>query len=106
MSPMRHLLVLTALSVALGCSPDAQQPTPAPGAKEPAARIGDRTITIAELDEAWLKSDPAQHAQATQALYDGRRAALDALVANMLIEQAAKAKGVTTAKFTEDEIAR
>ena len=104
--PMRHVLILVVLLAALGCSTDAQQATPAPGAKDPAARIGDRTITIAELDEAWLRSDPAQHAQATQALYDGRRAALDAFVADMLIEQAAKAKGVAAAKYVEDEMSR
>ena len=106
MTSMRNLLVLAALVAALGCSTDAQQTTATPGAKDPAARIGERTLTIAELDEAWLKSDPAQHAQATQALYDGRRAALDALVADMLIEQAAKAKGLTVAKYLEDEVSR
>lgn len=103
---MRNLLILAAILAALGCSTDAQQATAIPGAKDAAARIGDRTITIAELDAAWLKSDPGQHAQATQALYDGRRAALDALVADMLIEQAAKAKGVTGAKFVEDEMSK
>jgi protein-disulfide isomerase len=106
MDVMRNLLILAVLTAALGCSTDAQQATPAPGAKDPAARIGDRTITIAELDDAWLKADPAQHAQATQALYDGRRAALDAYVAQMLIDDAAKAKGLTSQKFAEDEIAR
>ncbi|MEQ1758355.1 MAG: thioredoxin domain-containing protein [Vicinamibacterales bacterium] len=103
---MRHLLIPVVLVAALGCSTDAQQPTPAPGAKDPAARVGDRTITIAELDEAWLKNDPAQHAQATQALYDGRRAALDAFIADMLIEQAAKAKGVTAAAFVQEELSK
>jgi protein-disulfide isomerase len=103
---MRNVLIVAVMVAALGCSTDAQQATPSPGAREPAARIGDRTITIAELDDAWLKSDPAQHAQATQALYDGRRAALDTFVANMLIDQAAKAKGVTPAKYLDDEIAR
>lgn len=102
---MRITLVLVVVLAAMGCSTEAQQVTPAAGAQDPAARIGDRTITIAELDAAWLKSDPAQHAQATQALYDGRRAALDAFVADMLIEQAARAKGVTPAKYTEDELA-
>ncbi len=103
---MRNLLILAALLAALGCSTDAQQATSTPGSADPAARIGDRTISVAELDAAWLKTDPAQHAQATQALYDGRRAALDAFVANLLIEQAAKAKGIEPAKYVEEEIAR
>jgi protein-disulfide isomerase len=102
---MRSVLLVVVLSLA-ACSTGAQQQSAVPAAGEPAARVGDRTITIAELDQAWLRSDPAQHAQATQALYDGRRSALEALVAEMLIEEAARAKGVTPARFTEDEIAR
>jgi protein-disulfide isomerase len=101
---MRNLLILTTLVAILGCSTDAQQPAAAPGAADPAARIGERTITIAELDAAWLKSDPAQHAQATQALYDGRRAALDAFVADMLVEQAARAKGQSPADYMQEEL--
>ena len=103
---MRNLLILPVLVAALGCSTGAQQASSSPAASDPAARIGERTITIAELDQAWIKTDPAQHAQATQALYDGRRAALDAFVAEMLIDAAAKAKGVTAAKYAEDEVAR
>ena len=102
---MRDLLIrataMTILGVAaLSCSTGAQSAT------DPAARIGDRTITIGDLDAAWLKSDPAQHAQANQALYDGRRAALDALVASMLIDQAAKEVGLTSDVYIEGELAR
>jgi protein-disulfide isomerase len=39
-------------------------------------------------------------------MYDGRKDALDALVAEMLIEQAAKAKGVTPEQFSQTEVAR
>ena len=94
-----------ALAALLACSTDAQQP-PAAGAQDPAARVGERTITTRELDERWRADDPTQHAQATQATFDGRRAALDAMVAEMLIEQAAKAKAVTPAQYTEAEVVR
>jgi hypothetical protein len=68
--------------------------------------VGDRVITTKELDEAWKQSEPAEHHRATQTVYDGRKAALDRLIANMLIEQAAKATGVAADKFAEDETAK
>ena len=73
---------------------------------EAAARVGDRVITFKEVDEAWRKSDPAEHTRATQMLYDGRRSTLDRLIAEMLIEQAAKAKGVSAEQYMKDETAR
>ena len=106
MNAMRNGLMALTVCVALGCSTDAQQNQTVLGGKDPAARVGDRTITMAELDEHWLKADPANHAQAMQSLYDGRRAALDAFVADMLVEQAAKAKGLTPAKYVEEELSR
>jgi protein-disulfide isomerase len=113
MTGMRNTLTFLTLLVLLACSRgEAQQaasapPPPAPqGAQDVAARIGDREVTVAELDERWRASDPAQHAQATQALYDGRRAALDDLIASLLIDEAAKEAGSTPAQYVDGEIAR
>ena len=47
----------------------------------------------------------AHKAQADQAMYDGRKAALDRLIASTLIEKAAAATGVSTDKYLADEIA-
>lgn len=97
-----------ALALAAPALVCAQQPA-APAASAPgdvAARVGDRVITIAELDEAWRQNDAAAHAQAAQAMYDGRKQALDRLVADLLIEHAAKAKGVSAEQFAKEEIAR
>ena len=71
---MTRTLALAAAATFLACSSaPAQQPSSqAPG--DVAARIGDRSITIRELDERWAKDDPAQNAEATQTIYDGRRA--------------------------------
>lgn len=97
------------MAVALPSLVCAQQPAPpekplaAPN--DVAARMGDRVITVAEVDEAWRQADSAAHAQAAQALYDGRKQALDRLVADLLIEQAAKARGKTAAEFTKEEVA-
>jgi protein-disulfide isomerase len=103
---MRNLLTLAAVVTLLACSTGAQQPAAGQAGGDAAARVGDKTITVKELDDRWRQNDPAGSAQATQALYDGRRAALDDLIATMLIEEAAKAKGQTAAQFTDAEIAK
>ncbi len=101
--PMRKVLTGAALVALLACSTEAQQPA---SGQDVAARIGDRAITVKELDEHWRQNDPAGSAQAIQAFYDGRRAALDDIIATTVIEQAAKAKGMTAAAFTDAELAR
>jgi len=92
--------------LALACSAPAQQAPAVQSGSDVAAQVGDRTISVKELDDRWRQAQPSEHAQAIQQLYDGRKRALDAMVADMLIEQAAKAKGVNAAQFTDAEVAR
>ena len=106
MMMLMRLLATCTMLLALACSAPAQQTTPGPSGSDVAARVGDRTITVQEVDDRWRQSQPAEHAQAVQQIYDGRKGTLDAIVADMLIEQAANAKGVEPAQFTEAEIAR
>ena len=47
-----------------------------------------------------------QHAEATQKLYDGRRAALEAIIADMLLAEAAKKKGMSADAYVEAEIGK
>jgi protein-disulfide isomerase len=102
MNFMKKALFLTVAATLLACSSAPAQQT----ASEPAARFGDRTITVKELDDKWKAEDPSAHAEATQKLYEGRRNALDALVADSLIAEAAKGKGMSPDAFVEAEIAR
>src|SRR5258705_8422612 len=99
-SRMRTVFIAAGLLISLACSSQAQQPADA------AARVGDRTITVGELDERWKTEDPGAKATAEQALYDGRKAALDAVIADMLIAQAAKAKGVTPEAYVQAEVGK
>ena len=95
--------------LALACSTPAQQQATAPAVpngSDVAARVGTRAITVKELDDRWRADSPTEQAQAVQQLYDGRKQALDAIVADMLIEQAAKAKGQTLAQYRDAEVAR
>jgi hypothetical protein len=76
------------------------------GGNDVAARVGDRVITMKEVDDAWRKADPVEHTRATQLLYEGRRETLDRIVADLLIEQAAKARGVSAEQYAKEEAAK
>jgi hypothetical protein len=99
---MAATLALPAVVCAQQGSGQAAAPLPA----EAAARVGDRVITMKEVDDAWRQADPVEHTRATQQLYEGRKQTLDRMIADMLIEQAAKAKGIPAAQFAKDETAR
>ena len=99
---MKKALFLAAIASLLACSPAPAQQAGA----EVAARVGDRAITVKEIDDRWRAEDPAAHAEATQKLYDGRRSALDAIVAEMLVAEAAKGKGMSPDAYVESEISR
>jgi len=86
MKHMAKVLALTAVITILACS---SSPAQQGSGNEVAARVGDRTITVKELEDRWTKSDPAEHSEAIRKLYEGRRNALDEIVADMLITQAA-----------------
>jgi protein-disulfide isomerase len=95
-----------AILLLLACSAPAQQAQQPTQGTDVAARVGDRAITLQELDDRWRSASPSEHAEAVQRIYDGRKDALDAIIADMLIEQAAKGKGLSPTQYTEAEIAR
>src|SRR6476469_8242967 len=103
MKHMAKVLALTAVITILACS---SSPAQQGSGNEVAARVGDRTITVKELEDRWTANDPAEHAEAVRKLYDGRRSALDEIVADMLIAQAAKAKQMSPEAFTDAEVAK
>jgi protein-disulfide isomerase len=92
------LLGLALLGLALPAV--AQQPG------DVAAKMGDRTFTVKELDDAWKAADAKSKADADQAIYDGRKDALDRLVAEMLVAQAAKTRGVDADAYMKAEVAK
>src|SRR6185503_9208759 len=97
---MRNLFFLTAVVSLFACSAAPAQQNDA------AARIGNRTVTNKELDDRWRADDPAGQAELTQKLYDGRRAALDAIIADMLLAEAAKKKGITAEAYELEEVGK
>ena len=98
---MTRALFLTAAVSLFACSP---APAQQAAGGDPAARVGDRVITAREIDDRWKALDPSGHAEAAQKQYDGKRSALDAIVAETLIAQAAKAKNMTADAYEQAEL--
>jgi protein-disulfide isomerase len=102
---MKRALFLTAAVSLFACSSaPAQQAAAQQAPGDTAARVGDRVITVKEVDDRWKTLDPAGHAEAAQKAYDGKRSAVDAIVAEMLIAQAAKAKNMSTEAYEQAEM--
>jgi protein-disulfide isomerase len=101
----RRMLKVVAIAATLSvvaCSSSAQQSAEG----EVVAKVGDRAITLKEIEDRWRKDDAAEHAEATQKLYEGRRSALDKIVADILIADAAKGSGMSVDGFEEAEISK
>lgn len=64
------------------------------------ATVGDRAITMAELDQELLTSNR----EVFQALYDARRDALSTLVAETLLDAEAERQGVTRDELLSEEV--
>jgi len=104
---LKYAAMAAALALpAVVCAQQGSGQSGAPLPADAAARVGDRVITMKEVDDAWRQADPVEHTRATQQLYDGRKQTLDRMIADMLIEQAAKAKGVPADQLVKNETAR
>jgi protein-disulfide isomerase len=70
------------------------------------AEIGNRKITLKEVDERWQAQDPGERARVVQTLYQHRRNVLEQIVGDMLIEEAAKKANVSVDDYIEKEAAK
>ena len=95
------LILLTSAGAAA-----AQQPANTAQQSTGVAQVGDRVITLQDVENAWKELEPAEHAKAMQSLYDDRRRVLDRLIAGMLIEKAAAEQKVTVAQYMSAEVAK
>ena len=64
------------------------------------ARIGEREITLAQVDERARRSNMSAY----QAFYDARRSAIEEMIDEALLEQEARSRGVTTDELVSQEI--
>lgn len=89
----------------------AQPPAPAPAAgtgdqTQVVASVGDKTFTLSDVETRWQADDPAERARVTQLLYQHRRLAIDQLVGDFLLGEAAKKAGTTKEKYVEAELTK
>ena len=103
---MKKLALAALIAVLTSCSSTSAQQAKRLTPSDVVATVGSAPITLAEVDDKAL-DQPASNfgsAKLSQALYEARRAALDELVANRLMDDAAKAQGVDRAALIEKEI--
>ena len=67
---------------------------PAPKPDQVVAEVTGK-VTLKEVDDKWEEFDAAERAKVTQTLYQNRRNMLDQLIGDILIEEAAKAAGMS-----------
>lgn len=99
------LVILTACS-----STNAEQsaaPTKQPSQSEVVATVGNTPITLEEVDVRALQEPVSSfgNAKLVQALYMSRRASIEELVANRLLDDEARKRGISRAVLVEQEIA-
>ncbi len=73
---------------------------------EVVATVGDKKITLKEVEAKWQANDPAERARVTQLLYQHRRQSIDEIIGDVVIEAAAAKAGVAKEKFVSDELAK
>jgi protein-disulfide isomerase len=104
----RPALTAAVLLVAAACSTNAQQskPTRQPAPSDVVAKVGDTPITLEEVDVRALQEPVTSFGSAklVQALYMSRRASIEEIAANRLVDAEAKARGIDRQTLIEREI--
>src|SRR5262245_46573120 len=102
---MKHLLISTVL-LGAACSSTSAQPSKTQAPADVVAMVGSTSITLAEVDERALQQPATNFGSLKlgQALYEARRMAVEELVANKLMDQEAKSRGIERSALVEKEI--
>jgi len=101
---IRSLVVLLCVTA---CSSTSAQPAKPLSPNEVVAKVGATSITLAEVDDKALQQPTSVfgNMKLSQAIYEARRATIDDLVANALLDQEARARGIDRSALIEQEIA-
>jgi protein-disulfide isomerase len=96
-------IVLAAACLAAPACGQAPASAQTSDAGDVAARLGDRTVTVGDLDKKWLEIDEASYMRSIQERFDIRNRVLDLMIGDYLIEQQAKARGMTSDQLLAEE---
>jgi protein-disulfide isomerase len=77
---------------------------PSRAGAEPAVQVGDRTITMADVDREWQRTDPSGYIALIRQMYEIRRRIADGMVAEELLAREAASRGMTTEALLKEEI--
>jgi protein-disulfide isomerase len=104
---MRLRSLVAVLVCVTACSSTSAQPTKQLSPNEVVAKVGATSITLAEVDDKALQQPTSAFGsmKLSQAVYEARRATIEDLVANALMDQEAKARGIDRSALIEQEIA-
>ena len=69
-----------------------------------AARVGDRSITIADVDREWQRTDPGGYLGVARRIDEMRRRVVDKMVADELLAREAAARGISVEALLNEEI--
>jgi len=100
----RHLIMI--LLFVTACSKTSAQPAKRLAPGDVVATVGSTSITLSEVDDKALQQPTANFGsmKLSQALYEARRAAVDDLIADALLDQEAKARRLDRSALVEQEI--
>ena len=103
---MNKLTLAAVLAVLTGCSPTSAQQAKRPAPNEVVATVGATPITLAEVDDKALEQPVTNFGSAklSQALFEARRAALEEMIADRLIDAAAQSQGIDRSALIEKQI--
>jgi protein-disulfide isomerase len=97
---------VTTTRVEPGRSPQSAQGavTPSAAGADTAVQVGDRAITVSDVDREWQRTDPAGYIALSRQIYEMRRRMADLLAADELMAREAAARGLTTRALLDAEI--
>jgi protein-disulfide isomerase len=105
--PILNVAAAAAVIALAACSATNAQQTRQPNRSDVVATVGSSPITLEEVDTRALQEPVTSFGSAklVQALYMARRATIEEIVANRLLDQEAKARGIDRPTLVEREIA-
>jgi protein-disulfide isomerase len=71
---------------------------------QPAATVGDRVITLAEVDREWQRTEPGAYLGISREVYENRRRVVNAMVADEVLRREASTRGMTTEALLAEEV--
>ena len=95
---------LCVLGAVIAVSAACGAPTHAQSDGQVVGRVGDRAVTMAELDEAWRSNDAASRMRMLQELYETRKRTLDVVIGEILLERESLARGTSRDELLAEEL--